>query len=188
MNNRLSQISIVVNIVLGVVVILLMVQNRDLKFQRISSNFLKPLQQGDIVEAFKVLSINGDTLNFNYTQPNQKYLFFILSTTCPHCKNNLIHWNNIVNYVKRDDVYSLGISLNNNSETFRYFNEKNVKFYICTIADTNFTNKYKIAGVPETILVDGNGVVEKVWIGELGKEQETEITDLLSTSFSQYHR
>ena len=58
--------------------------------------------------------------------------------------------------------------------------EKKVGFYsTSTEKDTSFYRKYRISVVPETILINGNGVVEKVWLGELNQSQIIEITNLM---------
>lgn len=161
-------------------VVLLMIQNRGLKSTLESlTNPIKPLQPGERVEPFIVQTLSGNENTITYDDTTMKYLFFVLSTDCPHCLNNLTHWKEIA--TSDDNVHCdiLGISMSNLEETKKYVAERDVSFYLAT-AETSFVRKYKIAGVPTTILIDENGIVEKVWIGELTNEQTGEIKNLLN--------
>jgi hypothetical protein len=72
--------------------------------------------------------------------------------------------------------------MQNLEETKKFLEGKNVGFYTFSVSnDTSFNRKYKVNGVPETILLNGGGTVEKVWIGELSTEQRTEIEELMGT-------
>ncbi len=141
---------------------------------------IEPLKPGDTVEAFTVNTLDGATRQITYTDPTKKYLLFVLSTTCPHCANTLPVWKSIAQ-ANHDNCDVIGVSLHNVDETRKYFETKDVGFYITSVAgDTSFSRKYKISGIPETILIKGNGVVEKAWVGELTQEQTTEIQSLIS--------
>jgi len=167
----------VVIFILSIDVVFLTIQNKKLKstIQTYIGNSVNPLKSGDQVKPLKVISMNGDTINFTYTETDKKYILFVLSTTCPHCEKNLIYWQNIIDSIDNNKLNIFGISLNNYDETLHYIMEKKLGFYTFTIADTNFIKEYKIAGVPETILLNGKGVVENVWIGELNNEKTMEI-------------
>lgn len=179
----LQLITFSVIFILAIDVVFLTIQNRKLKsaIQSYTKAAIEPLKSGEKVEPFKVISLNGDTIDFAYTDSEKRYLLFVLSTTCPHCENNLIHWQDLIDGIDNNKVNIFGISISDHDKTLRYVSEKRVGFYTCSIADTNFTKEYKIPGVPETILVSGGGVVEKVWIGELNDEHINEIKNITST-------
>jgi peroxiredoxin len=73
----------------------------------------------------------------------------------------------------------LGISIDKKEQTQKYYGDKNVRFYLSTLADSTFSQKYRISGVPVTMLIQGNRTVEKTWMGELSAEQTDEIQTLL---------
>ena len=163
--------------------LILFLQNKELKDTLSATTLVaqvKPLQPGERVERFTVTTFEGSTREITYTDPTRKYLFFVLSTTCPHCANTLPTWKSIAQ-TYQDSFDVIGISLHNIDETRKYFEAKDVGFYLASVAnDTSFSRKYKISGVPETMLIDGNGIVEKVWIGKLTREQTSEIHNLMS--------
>jgi peroxiredoxin len=83
-------------------------------------------------------------------------------------------WKDIAS-AANETVSIFGISINNFEQTKEYASTKDIGFYLVSVADTSFGRKYKISGVPETILIEGNSTVEKVWIGELSKESLDDI-------------
>lgn len=175
----LQWVGLILIISLTVEVFLLANQNRELKkvLSGMSSD-QQGLATGDQLEPFLFLTMDGSFSQFSYDDPSKKYLLFILSTSCPHCEQTLPIWNAITK-VSSNKVNILGISIHDYEKTRKFANEKNVEFNIVS-ADTNFQRKYKVSGVPETLLVNGSGIVEKAWIGQLSNEQTDEIISLLA--------
>lgn len=178
--NWLQLSSFVLIGLLTIEIILLGLQNRELKahLSFTGSGQVEPLKSGDRVPSFRMQTLDGNTNELSYSDPSRKYLFFVLSTTCPHCEKTLPMWESLAKGASgRFSV--LGLCVHNLDETKKYVSSKNVGFYLASIfADTSFTRKYKIAGFPETILVEGDGTVEKIWLGELSPEQTEEIKKL----------
>ena len=170
---------------LSVDVILLTLQNKQLKkLLSITTpqGQLEALRPGERVEPFNIQALDGKTRELNYTDPNLKYLLFVLSTTCPHCEKTIANWNAITETNRKRTCYIVGVSIHNLEETIEYIAAKKVSFYMVSAAtDTSFSRKYKIAGVPETILIKGDGSVQKVWSGELSEDQTKEIQELIGT-------
>ncbi|MDI6767331.1 MAG: hypothetical protein QME52_10960, partial [Bacteroidota bacterium] len=98
---------------------------------------------GEVV-LLMVQTLSGDEKAITYDDSTKKYLFFVLSTDCPHCINNLTHWKEITIGNDNDNCYILGISMSNLEETNKYAAERDVSFYLST-ADTSFGREYKIA-------------------------------------------
>ena len=165
-------------------VVLLTLQNRDLKNKLKSTAFaaqVDPLAPGEKAVPFKIQTLDGATNELAFSDPAKKSLLFVLSTTCPHCEKTLANWKTITEKSLDDRCNIIGVSIHNLEETRKYLTNKKVGFYmVSAAADTGFSRKYKISGVPETILIDGNGSVEKVWLGELSDEQTEEIEKLMS--------
>jgi peroxiredoxin len=184
--NLKSILGIAMILALMVDVVLLTLQNRELKSTikslSAASQVMEPLKPGDRVEPFKVQTLDGSMTTVAYFDPNRKYLLFVLSTTCPHCEKTLPAWKAMAkNSGNTCDV--LGISIHSLDDTKKFVASKDVGFVTVSAKDdTSFSRKYKISGVPETILIDGNGVVEKAWIGELSSDQTAEIQNLMIAS------
>jgi peroxiredoxin len=175
------------NLVLALLCLFLFIQNKEMKYVIRSSTALgqvEPLRAGEKIEPIVVNTLSGDPVPINFVDPSRKYLFFILSTACPHCEKTLSAWKTLTKG-KPDNCDVLGISLQNSEETIKYVEKKDVGFVLTSACgDTSFQRKYKISGVPETILVGGNGIVEKSWLGELSADQIGEIQRLLNSGKS----
>jgi peroxiredoxin len=178
--NWLQVVTLVVIGLLMIEVVILTIQNRELKtaISNLTQSQIEPLKHGEKVEPFKIQTLSGDTAEFTYSDTKKRYLLFVLSTKCPHCQKNLLLWKEIAN-TANETVNIFGISLDNFEQTKQYASTKDIGFYLASVADTSFGRKYKIGGVPETILIDGNSTVEKVWIGKLSKESLDDIKILM---------
>ena len=73
----------------------------------------------------------------------------------------------------------LGVSIHEPELTTRFAAARKVGFPLVSAAGEEFSRDYRITGVPTTILVNGNGVVERVWEGELTERLTTEIEKAL---------
>jgi peroxiredoxin len=139
-----------------------------------------PLNPGERVEPFKIESLDGIVSDFTYSDPHKKYLLFVFSTSCSHCENTIVYWQHIAAINTDGRCSILGVSLDTPEETKKYAAAKKLTFSVVADADTNFERKYKLAGVPSTILVRGDGVVERSWYGELSAAQSDDIEHLMN--------
>ncbi|MBI3579180.1 MAG: TlpA family protein disulfide reductase [Ignavibacteriales bacterium] len=115
-----------------------------------------------------------------YADSTQNYLLFIFSTTCPFCEKNIENWKKIARENKNDRSIILGISIHNLEDTKKYYISHQLNFKVA-LADTSFARKYKIYGVPETILISGKGAVKEVYPGVLTNNQIQNIKDFMGT-------
>ena len=185
--NWIQLASFVLIALLTVETILLIIQNRDLKatLKALTGNPIEPLKPGEIIEPVRVQTLDGQMTDLAFAQDaGKRQLLFIFSTTCPYCEKTLPVWSHMAgDAAGNGNVSVMGVSTTPLVETKKYIEERKPGFFIVTAAvDTSFSRKYKISGVPETILVRGNGTVIKVWIGELQPDQVEEIQTLLSAS------
>ncbi len=164
-------------LLLTVEVIVLAYQNRELKAALENrQHSMEPLKRGEKVEPPLVQSLDGGSFQLTFQDPAKKYLFFVFSTSCPHCEKNLVAWNSIAAKLKSTGCFIVGMSINSVKETQEYAAVKGAHFYMVSVQkDTSFSRRYHILGVPETILVGGDGVVEGAWVGELSAEQSDQI-------------
>ncbi|MBI3365082.1 MAG: TlpA family protein disulfide reductase [Ignavibacteriae bacterium] len=184
--NWMQLASFALIVLLTTEIVLLIIQNRELKatIKSYAAGPREPLKAGDKVESVKVQTLDGSTTDLQYTDPGQKYLLLVFSTTCPHCAKTLPLWNSLVEEAKdKPGLNVMGISSESLEILKPYVADKKPGFYVVSVADdTSFSRRYKIPGVPETILVKGDGTVIKAWVGELQPGQVEEIQNLLKPS------
>mgnify|MGYP003875705073 CR=1 FL=1 len=89
--NYLHIISSIFIVLLVIITILLTIQNYKLKsiINDLTNLPDLSLKSADMVEDFQALTLSGDTVNISFTDSSISYLFFVLTTSCPHCINNL---------------------------------------------------------------------------------------------------
>jgi len=180
----------VVIVLLIIEVVLLMQQNRELKsaVRAMTSGAMEPLRPGDSIQTVGFQTMDGRRGELSYTDLGKKYLLFVLSTSCPHCEKNLELWSDLVAFDSNRRCNIVGLSVDELQATLDYAGEKHLPFSLVSVAvDTGFHRKYKISGVPETILVGGNGRVERTWLGELNSEQSNEIKKMINPEQSIYN-
>ena len=185
---RLAPYLVIVLLIIEVV--LLMQQNRELKsaVRAMTSGSMEPLRPGDSVQAVSFQTMDGRRGELSYTDPRKKYLLFVLSTSCPHCERNLEPWGDLVAFDSNRRCNIVGLCVDEFQATLDYAGEKHLPFSLVSVAaDTGFHRKYRISGVPETILVGGNGRVERTWLGELNSGQTSEIKKLINPEQSTYN-
>lgn len=192
--NWLQLASFVVILLLTGEVIMLILQNRELKSSlNAPAAQFEPLKLGEKIEPVRVQTLDGVTADFPYysvhtgitgKNPNL-WLLFVFSTTCPHCEETLPVWNRITTDTanRSAGTFIVGLSINSVKDTYQYVQDNKPAFYSVSVAgDTSFARKYKVAGVPETILLKGDGTVIKTWLGKLQPAQVDEIQKQLAAS------
>jgi peroxiredoxin len=178
-NDPKRTFSFLLNIILGLICILLIMQNRELK-SKTGMQAGEPIQPGTTAESFAYKDLEGKDLTFEYDNHGTKHLFFVFSTTCPHCFNSLAEVQQLADGIAENEhVVFMGISLDDHPQTLHYFMENKLRYPVIS-TDQDFVGKYRAFSVPILILVDGNGMIEQTWIGELSPERRLQITEILN--------
>ncbi|HXG06983.1 MAG TPA: redoxin domain-containing protein [Nitrososphaera sp.] len=165
-------------IVLAIEVVLLMRQNKALKEGR-GSAVQETIKEGEMLE------LSGLTPVTDGGQPDttlHRQLIFVFTTRCPFCKETLPLWKYFADSVaQKNSVAVLGISLDPMQETQAYLTEQQIRFPVFIPAEKEaFSNKNKLHSVPQTILRNSGGIVEKVWRGRLTVDQFNEVVQAIS--------
>jgi peroxiredoxin len=170
-------ISYSLNIVLTIETLLLLRQIGSLE-ERLQSETAPKLNliRGDIVQGFAFRTADGSLGTLTYEDPSISYLFFIFTTSCPYCLKTITVWNQIAENLESSGCTVIGISLHDLELTRRYTKANDLRFYTVVNEDTSFQSKYEVSGVPMTVLVRGDGVVEGVWRGELSHDSANEVS------------
>ncbi len=170
-------LGIVVIMLLAMDVVVLSLKNRDLKNNiREITGFEppEPLESGTLAEKISVTLLDGRNDSISYDEVYAKYLLFVFSTTCPHCEANIPRWKSL-NEKLDGRCFIIAISIHDVERTVDYVTKREFPFYTVSLNDSAFYQRYKISGVPVTILVAGDATVEGVWRGELNDEQVGDI-------------
>lgn len=175
--NYLQSVNFILIFLLALSTILLTIQNYKLKImiKELTNPPDFSLKSGDRIESFQALTLSGDTVNILFTDTSKNYVFFILTTSCPHCLYNLKYWNMIAESSKNKNYDVFSISLDDPRRTIDYVVSQDVGFYTLSVTDTVFKKKNKFKAVPQTIITKGNGIIQQLWLGELDSLKMKEI-------------
>jgi peroxiredoxin len=176
----LQRASLAINVLLALLCAALIHQNRELKSGRGAGPGRAALKPGDRVEGFSYRTLAGETLRLDYSEPGKRTLLFVISTTCPFCQKSLPGIQRLFDENRNGPCRVLGVSIHEPELTARFAAVRNLGFQLVSAAGEKFSRDYRITGVPTTVLVSGNGVVEKVWEGELTERLTTEIESSLA--------
>lgn len=116
------------------------------------------------------------SLGVNWAK-NEQTLLIALQPGCPFCAESANFYQRLrreIEQQRKPHVVALFDKAEKNSES--YVKELGVPFD--DILTTSFKSE-KITGTPTLLLVDGTGVVDRVWFGKLSSDQEKEVIDYL---------
>jgi peroxiredoxin len=177
--DRMRRFSYGLNLLLAATCIALVVQNRQLKGEMDGSS-ASILQPGKKMGEFHYRHLDGRDGEFTFSESGGKYFFFIFTTNCPYCQGSLAEVQALVDQISGDGEMSIwGISLDNADQTAQYFVRNSLRFRVVTVRE-DFASQYGASSVPMFILLSSEGVVQRVWRGEMSSDRRSEIASLLN--------
>lgn len=160
-------------VLFGVIIILLVIKINKLQ---VKPEFIEQLKEGESFLPMDVQSLDGTLNELIFSNKLNPTLLFIFTTTCPYCSQNIPNWKRI--YEQNKDKYEIiGIGADELDNVKEYANENKLPYKIFVPVDKDFRKKYKISGVPQTIIVDTNNRIKKLWLGKLNNSELLKISD-----------
>jgi peroxiredoxin len=102
-------------------------------------------------------------------------VLIILTTTCPYCMANVPIWNAIHDALG-DQVNFAGLCLDDHDAARHFVERTRAEFPLLVVDDPRtFVADLGIHGVPQTLALDSNGVVQKIWGGGLTEDHVASI-------------
>lgn len=157
----------------------LVIQNRNLRTVGTGGTRSISLKEGTMVPALSGLGLDGNKITLNYQNDPRKAVILIFSPHCGYCTDNIRNWQAIAQSLDRKLYRIMAVSITNDG----------VKEYIAqhslsdvpVIADVEPKSRvsYEMNVTPQTILIDSQGKVEKVWTGVLEHNELTEVAHSL---------
>lgn len=110
--------------------------------------------------------------------PSKKTFLLALSTTCSHCTADVPFYRQLLSIAEMADCsYEILAVFPNEEHEVDEFRATH-DFWPRAVADVPLAT-VGVSGTPTVVLVDSQGVVEAVWVGELSPESEQEIFALV---------
>lgn len=169
-----TRLSWVLNLLLAIVCVVLLIQNRALK--QGGAHATGAVKPGSHVASFAYRTLSGRQATLAFDGSRKRYLLFVISTTCPWCERSIPEIRAITQMVRNGGVQPLVVSIHDATATRDFAAAQHLDFDVVSAASSDeFQRGYGIEGVPTTILVNGDGVVLGVWEGNITPELAHEI-------------
>jgi cytochrome c biogenesis protein CcmG, thiol:disulfide interchange protein DsbE len=146
----------------------------------------RPLAAGDAAPAFGAPLLDGDTLSLSDLR-GQPVLLNVWATWCPPCREEMPHLEELhTRYAPRGlRVVGVSVDTRGSEGAIRQFlDEAGVSFTILHDAADVVSREFRTIGVPETFLIDRDGIVRRRWIGKFDPLAEDVVADLEATLLS----
>lgn len=114
--------------------------------------------------------LTGQPVNWHASPKN---VVLVLSTTCHFCKESSGFYRKLVEDC-RSHARTVAFFPQTPEEAQAYLKAEDVQ--VDEVKHANFQS-LQIGGTPTLLLVDSNGVVQKVWLGKLSEVKEKEVLD-----------
>jgi len=157
--------------------LLLVQQNKKLKVLASRADRALEVKPGTTLPPLVGFDSNGDSFRVDYGQDRRKTVLFVLAPRCHACEENVPNWEAIINGLDQRSFRLVAVSLQ--SEGLNdYANRPGInQVPVLTKFDPKYRVAYNLALTPQTILIDPDGKVEKVWTG-IPKEEDKQDIEL----------
>jgi peroxiredoxin len=157
----------------------LIIQNRTLRSLETANKRSVVLKEGSIVPALSGLDLNGNKISLNYGDDPRKAVMLVFSPRCGYCTQNMPNWQSIAQSLD-PKLYRI-VAVSTTAEGVKEYVAKNSFPNVPLIADVEPRGRvsYEMNVTPQTILIDSQGRVEKIWVGLLQPDDQTEVKQFL---------
>jgi hypothetical protein len=170
----------VLSVVLLVLNVALVVQNRTLKVPPKTLASLLP-SPGARINELLGLSLDGAQMDVKFANvDHRKTILFVFSTTCGVCKVNWPNWQELTKEANTRSFRLIYANINS-TVTRDYFDKYGLSVdNVFADLDARSRAALNLQVTPLTIILSGEGTVERYWAGRLQQKDVSELRTLLS--------
>ncbi len=125
-------------------------------------------QVGDLVPALRVVDLDGVSREIQY-EGLKRYVYFVFSPLCPHCQRQLGAWRSIAADARAAKVEVRWLSTEDRALTEAHLSGLGPRAEVLLLPHRSL-RAYRVAAVPQTMLVSARGEVTWSQTGELSSE------------------
>lgn len=161
----------------------LIIQNRSL---RGAAGTRSPvLQPGSLVPSLSGKDLDGKDFTLSYSNDSRKVVLLVFSPRCGFCTKNMPNWQAILQSLDRNSYRIVAVSIVSEGVK-EYVNQyKLTDVPIIAEVDPKSRVSYEMNVTPQTILINPDGKVEKLWIGMFSPAERSEIEQSFSLKLPQ---
>jgi len=127
----------------------------------------RPISVGDPAPSFAAATLDGDTLTLADFR-GSPILVNIWATWCAPCRKEMPEIEELYQEYKDQGFEVVAVSIDNRGaadQIIEFTEEMGASFTILHDAEQTITRNYQTIGVPESFLIDGDGVLRARWTG-----------------------
>lgn len=163
--------------------VVLLRQNHGLKQAlqiRSEPTYLSP---GRSVERLRGLDLTGSRLSFDLDGGSKKTVMLVFQPECGWCQKNMDNWATLLDRSDRGRFDFLAVSTSKEGVA-DYVDQHRRLAALPLIAEPDINDRleYRLFDTPQTIVVDEDGQVEKVWLGAMSGPMQQEVESYFGIS------
>ena len=161
----------------------LIIQNRSL---RASAGTRSPvLHPGTIVPSLSGKDLDGKDFTLSYTNDPRKVVLLVFSPRCGFCNRNMPNWKAILQGLDRNSYRIVAVSIISDGVKEYVSEQKLTDVPIIAEVDPKGRVSYEMNVTPQTILINSDGKVEKLWIGLFSPDERSDVEQSFSLKLPQ---
>jgi peroxiredoxin len=145
--------------------IALLRQNRQLKAQMSLPPPTLEAAAGTQMPNLKGFDPDGKPVEIDYGKDPRKVLVLVFSPTCPFCEQNWPTWEHVISSLDRSVVRPVAVDVTSTAKAPFLSQHQLTEMPVFEKVDPLAMVNYHFQLTPQTLLIDGDGKVEKVWTG-----------------------
>lgn len=158
----------------------LIVHNRNL-----NSSILRgevALAEGQSMTAITGIDADGREQIFEWGKDNRKTLLMIFSPRCGYCRENMPNWMAILQGIDKS-AYRVVVVSSISDGAKEYVEKYKIKDVpIIVEPEPKVLADYLMHITPQTVLLNSDGKIEKVWVGKFINEQKGYVEQALNVN------
>ena len=161
----------------------LIIQNRSL---RASAGIRSPvLHPGTIVPSLSGKDLDGKDFSLSYSNDPRKVVLLVFSPRCGFCDLNMPNWKAMLQSIDRKSYRIVAVSIISDGVKEYVSEQKLTDIPIIAEVDPKSRVSYEMNVTPQTMLINSDGKVEKVWIGLLSPDERSDVEQSFSLKLPQ---
>jgi thiol-disulfide isomerase/thioredoxin len=137
-----------------------------------------PFTVGEPLKNFTAVNLNGSSKSLKDYE-NKVLVLNFWHTACGPCIAEMPALNKVaISYANNNNVAFAAITFNSNAEVQKFLTKRQFQFEHFVNA-TNLVEQYAVSSYPATVIVDKQGIIRFVKIGDVSAELETELKKIL---------
>jgi thiol-disulfide isomerase/thioredoxin len=115
-------------------------------------------------------------LSGDYFRGDQRSVVLVLQTTCGFCNASMPFYKRLIELSREKNINYIAVFPQTVEEGTQHLSKYGVAGLKVVQSDID---KFEASGTPTLIITNDKGVIERVWVGKLTPDKESEVVDTL---------